>query len=134
MTAVRFDKRGNGYGVTFRYDPEIVELLKLSVPAYARSWSPPRREWLVEAIYAHELAGTLRQLGHTIIGLETSRGPSCNGWAHHLFRVVGPRRVPTVHRALTKVLHPDNAATGSVELQRELNDARAELEQKGTPK
>jgi hypothetical protein len=127
MVAVRFDKRGGTYGVTFGYDAELVELLKLSVPPYARSWSPPRREWIIEAVYAREFAGTLRQLGHTTIGLET-RDRSCNGWANHLFQAVGPDRAPAVHRALTKVLHPDNQETGSTRLQRELNDARAELE------
>ena len=128
MVAVRFDKRGGTYGVTFRYDPELVELLKVTVPPYARSWSPPRREWIIEAVYARELAGILRRLGHTTIGLEDAHDDSCKGWAHHLFRAVGPHRTPVVHRALTKVLHPDNTDTGSTELQRQLNDARAELE------
>lgn len=129
MTAIRFARQGtNAYGVTFSYDAELVELLKLTVPPYARSWSRPRREWVIDAIYARELADVLRRLGHTIIGLETSRDSSCKGWAQHLFHAVGQHRAPAVHRALTKVLHPDNQTTGCPTLQRELNDARTELE------
>jgi len=129
VTTIRFDQHGaSAYGVTFKYDPELVELLKLTVPPYARSWSRPRREWVIDTIYARELAGVFQRLGHTIIGLDAPRDSSYKGWAQHLFQAVGPRRAPAVHRALTKVLHPDNTATGSTTLQRELNDARAELD------
>ena len=72
------------------------------------------------------LAAELVRHGHTVTGLHTA--DSGTDWAAHLFRAVGPRRAPAVHRALTRVLHPDNAVTGSHELQRQLNDAKAQIE------
>jgi hypothetical protein len=44
-------------------------------------------------------------------------------WASMLFTTVGPDRAKSVHRALTKVLHPDNPNTGDDTMWRELNDA-----------
>lgn len=41
-----------------------------------------------------------------------------------LLAAVGPARVTAVHRALTKVLHPDTP-TGDTALQQQLNDAVA---------
>jgi hypothetical protein len=34
-----------------------------------------------------------------------------------------------VFKALTRILHPDNADTGDTDLQRQLNDARAAMDQ-----
>lgn len=48
MTTVRFERRGTMYAVTFTYDPMVVEVIKLTVPSYSRSWSKPRREWVIE--------------------------------------------------------------------------------------
>jgi hypothetical protein len=70
----------------------------------------------------------LRRLGHTVIGLddEPSAGCHCSGssWARLLFERVGPGRADAVHRALSRVVHPDNPATGDLQIQQELNDAR----------
>ena len=128
MTAVMFDRRGETYAVRFSYDPTLVDLLKSTVPSYARRWSPPRREWFVEAIYARELADTLHGLGHTVVGIESvaprdTFDVSC--WAKLLFKRVGPNRSTAVYRVLSKCLHPD--VGGDTELQRELNDAHAEI-------
>jgi len=84
----------------------------------------------VDSAYAAPLAAAFTELGCTVVGVETrtpATSSACDGWAQHLFRAVGPSRVTAVHRALSKVLHP-NVPTGSGVLQRELNDARAELE------
>jgi len=81
----------------------------------------------VDSAYAAPLAAAFTELGCTVVGVETRTPSACDGWAQHLFRAVGPSRVTAVHRALSKVLHPD-VPTGSGVLQRELNDARAELE------
>ena len=72
MTAVRFERRGHIYAVTFVYDADLVELLKVSVPAYARSWNRVRREWLIEDAYAVQLADTMRRFGCTVVGLEAA--------------------------------------------------------------
>ena len=75
MTAVRFERRGHIYAVTFIYDADLVELLKVSVPAYARSWNRVRREWLIEDAYAVQLADTMRRFGCTVVGLEAPPQP-----------------------------------------------------------
>ena len=127
---VVFDRVGNGYTVRFPYDALLVELLKSRVPSYARTWFSAGKYWTVDSAYAAPLAAAFTELGCTVVGVETrtpATSSACDGWAQHLFRAVGPSRVTAVHRALSKVLHPD-VPTGSGVLQRELNDARAELE------
>jgi len=124
---VVFDRVGNGYTVRFPYDALLVELLKSRVPSYARTWFSAGKYWTVDSAYAAPLAAAYTELGCTVVGVETRAPSACDGWAQHLFRAVGPSRVAAVHRALSKVLHPD-VPTGSGVLQRELNDARAELE------
>lgn len=37
--------------LTFTYDRDVVELIKVCVPNYARSWSSVRREWLIEDVH-----------------------------------------------------------------------------------
>jgi hypothetical protein len=56
-----------------------------------------------------------------------TRTPDTAQWAHALLRRVGPLRREPVFRALTRILHPDNPATGDAVLQRELNTARDQL-------
>ena len=124
---VVFDRVGNGYTVRFPYDALLVELLKSRVPSYARTWFSAGKYWAVDSAYAAPLAAAFTELGCTVVGVETRTPSACDGWAQHLFRAVGPSRVTAAHRALSKVLHPD-VPTGSGVLQRELNDARAELE------
>jgi hypothetical protein len=129
MTAVRFQRRGDTTAVTFAYNPDIVELLKASVPSFLRSWNPDRREWLIlEPVYATQFADTLRRLGHNIVGLDDPPAQRYHGtdsadWAHLLFKRVGRQRCDQVYRALSRCLHPD--VGGDTDLQRELNDAYA---------
>ena len=127
MTTVVFTRAGAVYTVRFPYDALLVELLKSRVPSYARTWFSAGKYWTVDSAYAAPLAAAFTELGCTVVGVETRTPSACDGWAQHLFRAVGPSRVTAVHRALSKVLHPD-VPTGSGVLQRELNDARAELE------
>ena len=124
---VVFDLLNDRYTVRFSYDALLVELLKSRVPSYARTWFSAGKYWTVDSAYAAPLAAAFTELGCTVVGVETRTPSACDGWAQHLFRAVGPSRVTAVHRALSKVLHPD-VPTGSGVLQRELNDARAELE------
>lgn len=124
---VRFENRGNRYAVTFTYDPLMVELLKLTVPPCARSWSRPRREWLVEAIYGRPLADAMRSAGATVVGVDDhpTRGDPAD-WARSVFRRVGPTRAPLAYRLLSRVCHPDHG--GDHDLQTELNRAYAAIE------
>jgi hypothetical protein len=137
MTAVRFQRRGDVHAVTFAYNPDVVETIKLVVPSFLRSWNPDRREWLIlEPVYATQLADTLRRLAHTIIGLDDpppqrqhTTDPA--GWARAVFARVGPSRAPVAYRLLSKLCHPDTA-TGDHLLMQELNQAFAEIERKKT--
>lgn len=55
--------------------------------------------------------------------LSIGEGEPLESWATRLFEVMGPDRAKNVHRALSKVLHPDNPATGDDQLFRDLNEA-----------
>jgi hypothetical protein len=103
------------------------------VPAYARRWDKAAKQWIVDVEWGQPLAATLRNIGCTIVGVDDNRHQHHDGktWAHTLFGAVGKQRIPAVHRALTKVLHPDTP-TGDAILQRQLNDARAEVQLDGT--
>ncbi|MDN5929508.1 MAG: hypothetical protein L0I24_00320 [Pseudonocardia sp.] len=120
--------------VTFAYDPALVEALKSVVPASYRSWSPSARAWSIALHCVRHLTAYLIQAGHPIVDLRTRGGattpprrpapaPPAVEWAEALLDAVGPDRVEAVHRALTRVLHPD-AATGDTQLQQALNVAR----------
>jgi hypothetical protein len=127
MTAVRFTPCGHQCAVAFAYNPAVVQLLKDTVPGYARSWSPGRREWEIDLTWAESLAAAIRAAGHTVVGLEPPRPRSntdSTQWARLLFTRVGPGRTTAVYRALSKCLHPDTP-TGDTTLQRELNDAHS---------
>ena len=129
MTAVMFERRAGMYVVTFTYDPMIVEMLKLVVPSYARTWSKPRREWLIETVYGKPLADALGRLGATVIGLDDpphrQHATDPAGWAKAVFQRVGPNRAPLAYRLLSRLCHPDHG--GDHQLQIELNRAYAEL-------
>ena len=126
--AVRFEQHGERYIVRFAYDPSLVALVK-TVPSYARSWRPTGKVWLVDRFYAEQLARDMAALGYLVTGLEPEERHSDDraNWARALFRRVGPARAGPAFRALSRVLHPDNAATGDTQLQRELNAAHAEI-------
>jgi hypothetical protein len=130
-TTVSFQHvHGQVYIVKFRYAPALVDVLKLTVPAYSRAWKPDSKQWVIDG-YARDLARAMRELGCTIIGFNTEPAAAVApraDWATELFRAVGPDRTPAVHRALSRVLHPDNGDTGCPTLQRQLNDARTALE------
>ena len=127
-TAVRFEKRGDKYAVTFAYNPNIVALIK-TVPAGARSWKPDAKLWFIDAGYAPSLAASMRECGYIVTGMDKPKpdgpGPRAD-WAQLLFARVGQQRAEPVFRALTRVLHPDTP-TGDTQLQRELNNARDRL-------
>ncbi|GJN99117.1 hypothetical protein NJB1907f44_48960 [Mycobacterium marinum] len=129
MTAVIITPAPGGGRATvrFRYDPAVVSLIKSTVPSFARSWDAQRRVWFIDTDWTPALAAELAGRGHTVTGHAARTTDGGSDWATALFRAVGPQRTPAVHRALTRVLHPDTA-TGCPVLQRELNDARAALE------
>lgn len=129
-TTVRFKAAGSSYTVQFAYSPVVVEIMKAVVPAAARSWSREAMKWTVDMDWAPALADALRAADCTVIGLGERAHCESAAWALGLLHAVGPHRISAVYRALSKVLHPDNAATGCPVLQRELNDARVAIEVK----
>jgi hypothetical protein len=143
VASVIFASDDDDYTVRFGYDPEVVAILE-DIPHFARTWRPATRSWWIFGYYAGHLASELAAHGHTVIGLDPTHwqrhgsrhngaqhnGYSGDGWATALFARVGPERADAVFKALTRVLHPDNVATGDAALQRELNDARAEMDKK----
>lgn len=132
MTAVHFLPVLDGRStVRFRYDPAVVSLIKSTVPSFARSWDAQRRVWFIDTDWTSGLAAELVCRGHTVTGLTAPRPEGDGDWAAALFRAVGPQRIPAVHRALSRVLHPDTA-TGCPVLQRQLNDARTRLQEAPT--
>jgi hypothetical protein len=121
---------GDPAPVRFNYDPEIVSLLKSVAPSHARKWDRSTKTWFVDRLFINVLTDQFRACGiHVLVEETPANHPprQCANWAAELFRAVGRNRIGPVHRALTKVLHPDTA-TGSAHLQQELNDARAQLE------
>ncbi len=127
--AVRFHRVGAEYVVSFKYDETIIAVIK-SLPVGTRRWDKPARVWRIDANYGRSLAASLRELDYVVVGLTapTHRAEISDAdWARVLFRRVGGMRSERVFRALCKVLHPDNIATGDTELMKELLAARAEL-------
>jgi hypothetical protein len=128
MTSVLFRRAGVRYVIRFTYDPDLVELLKATVPGFARSWDPYTNEWKVDAEFGRTLASAIERAGHTTVGLDESRAAVDRaGWAEALLDAVGPTRHEPVFRALTKVVHPD-APTGDGQLPQQLNDAPDRLD------
>ena len=129
MTAVRFTARGHRYAVAFAYNPAVVQIVKDTVPGYARTWASARKEWEVDNTWAETLAATMHAAGHTVVGFDVkpprtgaSRAPDdTSRWAHLLFSRVSAERRQAVYRALSKCLHPD--VGGDPVMQREMNDA-----------
>lgn len=71
MKVAQFTKTGfTYYTVVFAYDPDLVELIKQTVPAYAREWKPSTKEWTVDDMHAHRLAAAMRSWGVTVLGIE----------------------------------------------------------------
>src|SRR5271165_5519105 len=123
-TAVSFTRRGpNYFAVRFPYDANIVALVK-TLPNYARTWEPAAKEWVIDAGHAPALAAHLRECGYTVVGLHDPNVNANNNtkttWAKDLLIAVGPERADLVHRALTRILHPDNP-DGDLALMRDLN-------------
>jgi hypothetical protein len=129
MTTVLFQRHTTVYTVTFPYSPVLVNIIKTTVPGYARTWDQPTKQWTVESLWAPILAAEIRRLGHIVIGLDDPpqrpRWTDSAGWARAVFQRVGPTRAPLAYRLLSRVCHPDHG--GDHHLQIELNRAYAEL-------
>lgn len=127
--------------VRFDYNPDLVELIKSTIPGRFRRWDPARKVWTVTGGLAGEFARTARSRGHVVNDTHFTSGhrqrqappppppppraprAATTDWAGSLLDAVGPERQEAVFRALVRVLHPDTS-TGSTELMQQLNRAR----------
>src|ERR1700758_882417 len=110
MTAVLFQRHTTTYTVTFNYSPVLVNIIKSTVPGYARSWNQAGKQWTVEALWAPILAAEIRRLGHTVVGVDDppnhAHGHDSAGWARAVFTRVGPSRAPLAYKLLSRLCHP----------------------------
>lgn len=100
--------------ISFKFDQVLVDLVKATVPAYARRYDGTNKAWIIAVgcdIYARVVADKVRALGYGVH--ETSdaavavTAPS-RSWAENLMLAMGdPERKRSAYRALSKILHPD---------------------------
>ena len=104
-----------------------------------RKWNADEKCWVLAIAFVPELADALRA-NESEVSIINSDGSPWNskrpsdkrntsppaGWALAVLEAVGPSRMNRVHRALSRVLHPDIDG-GSTILMAELNDARDRL-------
>lgn len=48
MSTVRFQHHGNQFAIRFNYNADIVDLLKTSIPSFARTYDPHTKTWTAE--------------------------------------------------------------------------------------
>lgn len=54
--------------VSFRYDPQLTDLLKNTVPGDFRDWDPGRKVWIVKGVYYIEVfLKAARKRGHDVL-------------------------------------------------------------------
>ena len=131
---------GDGYDIRFKYDPDVVELLKGVIPSSSRKWDPQGKFWSADVEWTKRFAEAARKEGHKVVGLEGPKVPKLPppppapviSWADILLARCGtPELRQNVYRNLAKALHADVGGDGS--LMQELNDARRQYDrQEGT--
>lgn len=120
---------GDGFDIRFKYDPDLVELIKDVIPAGNRKWDAHGKFWAADADWSKRFAEACRQKGYTTVGLSAPpRLPPpppapVISWADVLLARCGtPELRQAVYRGLAKALHADVGGDG--QLMQELNDAR----------
>ena len=127
MTAIRIIVSDGRAEVSFQYDPDVVDAIK-TVPSHRRTWDSLRKVWTVPASTIPSLIEMLEADGHRVhvtggTNVPPPRtAPAGGTWADLLLEAVGPLRVEPVHRALSRILHPD--VGGDTTLMQTLNAAR----------
>ena len=89
MTAeVNFHPDGHWYVVRFDYDAALVRIVK-RLPAFAHTWRPESKSWLVDGHYARRIAYEMDARGYLVTGLgpePESRKQQRNGDVYGLSR------------------------------------------------
>lgn len=67
MTYIVMQTKPAGITVHFRYDPELVALIKECVPSYSREWDATRKRWTItEPDWAATFARAATRAGHEV--------------------------------------------------------------------
>ena len=123
-----YGEHGDRWSVRFRYNEELVELVKAAVDWRDRAWSPTDRCWYIDRWMVCQLVDELTAVGATVRWEDAdspcrrqqqAEPPSAwaqPSWAELLMTAVGEARRDAVFRALSKVLHPDVVETGDTAL------------------
>ena len=135
MAAIRIDLAEYGrIRIRMPYDPVLIAQIK-AMPSSRRSWEPQSKAWVLHHVDdAHNFVAQAGRRGHPVIGAQQLGGyeppahrPAVTAASpievfEHLLRIVGPDHEDKIHKALSRVLHPDTG--GSTELMTALNAAR----------
>ena len=71
------------YDIAFRYEPDIVDLIKTTIPSSFRKYDPVSKIWSAGNTWAMEFARAATKAGHDCVGITvTNPGPSPTGGAH----------------------------------------------------
>lgn len=79
MRAASFTQHGPEYQFQFTFDKALVDLIKQTVPTFARSYSPPTKTWTVGAYYARALAREMESIGGRVRDGRGSLSPPTHG-------------------------------------------------------
>ena len=120
--------------LTFPYDPKVVEMLKLHIPASERRWVPAEKCWMVSSTYSTLGIGLIRRIYPNIVVVnerltwssddddweddEPSTPPPLrktdSSFATlHLLPSAPAELVDAAYRCLARLHHPDTGGTTS---------------------
>jgi hypothetical protein len=70
------------YDIAFRYDADIVDLIKTVIPASYRKYDPVNKVWSAGANWAQEFARAAQAAGHDCVGITVTNPGTATGGAH----------------------------------------------------
>ena len=87
MATITFHAKmgGEWYDINFRYDPDLVDLIKNTIPSAFRKYDPATHTWSAAKVWAQAFAQALHAAGHTTSGIPSgmsgaqASGPSGAG-------------------------------------------------------
>ncbi|MCB9413317.1 MAG: hypothetical protein H6525_10825 [Actinobacteria bacterium] len=118
---------GNEWQIRSPY--EARNIIKGTVPAYARRWSKLDRCWYVESGHWPSLKAAFTAVGITVVtpdtGSKAKPTTSSASWVREAFQECSPELRPKLRAALMRVFHPD--VGGSPDRAKEINSVADEL-------
>ena len=76
MATIAFRSTANDtwYDITFRYDPDLVDMIKTLIPSAYRKYDPNTHIWSTGKPWAMQFALALVAKGHNVVGITTPAG------------------------------------------------------------